>query len=115
MACRFDVTLAAEDAGWISAARTALNLADRLEARLTVFRESSELSRVNRQAAEAPVTVHPGVFALLRRCAELHAATGGAFDVTSTPLSRCWGFLQREPKVPSQELIDSARKLLNKR
>ena len=35
------------------------------------------------------------------RSAELHAATGGAFDVTSTPLSRCWGFLTREGRVPT--------------
>lgn len=108
MACRFEVVLAAEDAGWIAAARTALNLADRLEARLSVFRDSSELSRVNRQAADEAVRVHPALFDLLRHCAELHAATDGAFDITSTPLSRCWGFLKREPKVPPPDAIEEA-------
>ena len=45
------------------------------------------------------VTVSATLFALLQRSAELHAATGGAFDVTSTPLSRCWGLLQREGRA----------------
>lgn len=109
MACRFEVVLAGEDAGRIGAARTALNLVDRLEARLTVFRESSELSAVNRRAADAPVPVHPALFDLLCRCAALHADTGGAFDITSTPLSRCWGFLRRAPAVPEAAALEAAR------
>jgi thiamine biosynthesis lipoprotein len=109
MACRFEVVLPGQDARFLPAARTALNLADRLEARLTVFRPTSELSRVNRLAAGEPVPVHPGLFSLLHEAADLHAATGGAFDITSTPLSRCWGFLQRTPHVPADESIAAAR------
>jgi thiamine biosynthesis lipoprotein len=46
---------------------------------------------------------------LLDRCRDLHRDTGGAFDITSTPLSRCWGFLQREGRIPSAEAIAAAR------
>jgi len=46
--------------------------------------------------------------ALLSRCQQLSAATGGAFDITSTPLSRCWGFLQRDGRVPTDAEIDQA-------
>ena len=112
MACRFEVVLPGQDARFLSAARTALNLADRLESRLTVFRPTSELSRVNRLAASEPVRVHPGLFGLLRQAVDLHAATGGAFDITSTPLSRCWGFLQRAPQVPDDESIATARSMV---
>jgi thiamine biosynthesis lipoprotein len=49
------------------------------------------------------------LFELLTQCAALHAATGGAFDVTCTPLSRCWGFLQREGRVPEPAAIAAAR------
>ena len=49
---------------------------------------------------------------LLGECRELARATGGAFDVTSTPLSRCWGFLARDGRVPSREAIEKARALV---
>ena len=109
MACRFEIVLPGEQGSLLPAARTALNLADRLEARLSVFRETSELSHVNRVAGDGPVPVHPGLYDLLRRSNALHEATGGAFDITSTPLSRCWGFLRREGQLPPDEAIARAR------
>ena len=109
MACRFEVTLDSGDARHVDAARAALDEVDAIEASLTVFRETSEVSCVNRQASVAPVPVSPGLFALLSLCRELHAATGGAFDPASTALSRCWGFLDRRPGLPTEEEIAAAR------
>jgi len=108
MACRFEVTLPRGDARHIGAARRALDEAGRIEAALSVFRESSELSRINGRAAAEAVPASGELFALLTRCHALHAATGGAFDVTSTPLSRCWGFLKRAGRVPPIADIDAA-------
>src|SRR5215831_14230154 len=101
MACRFEVMLSEEDAGDMTAARAALDEADEVEDVLTVFRDSSEVSGLNRRAGQESVAVSPALFALLTRTAALHAATDGAFDITSTPLSRCWGFLAREGRVKS--------------
>jgi FAD:protein FMN transferase len=112
MACRFEVTLPPADAGQVDAAREALNEADRIEALLTVFRDTSEVARLNRECASADVRTLPEVFDLLQRCARLHAETGGAFDVTSTPLSRTWGFLRREGRMPKGDEIDAARALV---
>ncbi len=110
MACRFEVTLFGDDARHFDVARRALDEAGRIEAALTVFRESSELSRINGQAAAEPAPASDELFALLTRCHQLHAATGGVFDITSTPLSRCWGFLAREGRVPPAADIDVARR-----
>jgi thiamine biosynthesis lipoprotein len=109
MACLFEVVLPGEDARHVPSARAVLNLADRLEAQLSVFRESSELSAVNRCAAEQAVGVSSSLFELLSRAAQIHDTTGGAFDITSTPLSRCWGFLRREGQLPPTEAIADAR------
>jgi FAD:protein FMN transferase len=109
MACRFEVTLSDEDARFVPEARAALDEVDRIEDVLTVFRETSEVASVNRTAAAGPIAVSPPLFALLERCRSLHAATGGAFDPTSTPLSRAWGFLAREGRLPSEEEIAAAR------
>src|SRR5688500_13108685 len=112
MACRFEVMLSSDDSRQMQAARAALDEADELESRLTVFRDTSETVAVNRRAAEEPVAVSATLFDLLQRSAALHAATDGAFDVTSTPLSRCWGFLQREGRLPPRAAIDAARSMV---
>ena len=109
MACRFEVTLDDEDARHVEDARAALDEIDAIEAALTWFRETSELSRVNRDAAVGPVPVGPFMAEILSLCRELHATTGGAFDPASTALSRCWGFLERRPRLPAEDELARAR------
>ncbi|HET7218878.1 MAG TPA: FAD:protein FMN transferase [Vicinamibacterales bacterium] len=109
MACRFEITLESRDAAAVPAARDALNEIDRLEEALSVFRDTSIVSEINRRAAHAAVAVDDATFELLDLCGQLHAQTGGAFDITSTPLSRCWGFLQRVGRLPDRSAINEAR------
>lgn len=109
MACRFEVMLSSDEAHGVTAARAALDEADQIESLLTVFRDTSEVVDVNRRAARLPVPISPTLFDLLARCAELHAATGGAFDITSAPLTRCWDVLQRERRLPGAAAIEAAR------
>ncbi len=109
LACRFEVTLDSEDARHVEAARAALDEVGAIEDALGWFRDTSEVSRLNRRAAEAPVAASPGLFTLLSLCRELNAATGGAFDPASTALARCWGFLDQRPRLPSDEEIAAAR------
>ena len=54
MACRFEVVLLSGDARHLAAARQALDEADRLEAMLTVFRETSALVRGTGRPATRP-------------------------------------------------------------
>jgi len=109
MACRFEVTLPASNDSGVGTATSALDEVDRLEAQLSVFRESSEVSHVNAHASENPVKISQALLDLLVQCKALSAATGGAFDITSGPLTRCWGFLRRVGRVPSGEEIEAAR------
>lgn len=109
MACRFEVTLPLQEQAGVRVAQRALNEVDRLEEQLTIFRESSEVSFINRSAASAPVSVEPSLFALLLLCRELYRATEGAFDITSGPLSRCWGFLRRQGRIPASDELEQAR------
>jgi thiamine biosynthesis lipoprotein len=112
MACRFEVMLASDDAADMAAAREALDAADDIESFLTVFRDDSEVTALNRRASREAVPVSTALFALVQRAAALHAATSGAFDITSTPLSRCWGFLRRDGRLPDDGEIASARELV---
>jgi thiamine biosynthesis lipoprotein len=109
MACRFEVTLSGEDSPFTQAARDALLEVDRIESRLTMFRESSDLVDLNRRAAREAVNLDAEMLSLFQACRTLSAETEGAFDPTSTPLSRCWGFLKREGRRPAESEIESAR------
>lgn len=112
MACRFEVTLPPSERGGVGLARQALDEIDRLEQQLTVFRETSAVSFINRNAATSDIQVGPSLFALLGLCEDLHHETAGAFDITSAPLSRCWGFLKREGRLPDPQEIEQARSLV---
>jgi FAD:protein FMN transferase len=113
MACRFEVTLPTGDRAGVAVATDALNQIDTLEAQLSVFRESSEVSFINQQAATDAVPVEESLFRLLTLCKKLHFDTDGSFDITSTPLTRCWGFLRREGRVPSKDELETARQLVS--
>jgi thiamine biosynthesis lipoprotein len=109
MATRFELVLHGENAGRLRAAgEEALAEVDRWEARLSLYRPSSEIARVNSQAARQPVRVTPPVFGLLRHAWRLHHETGGAFDIAIAPLVRCWGFMDGGRRVPSAEEISAA-------
>jgi thiamine biosynthesis lipoprotein len=79
-----------------------------LEDQLTVYRDTSEVSKLNAIASFRPVVIEAGLWQLLQRAKELSAQTGGAFDVTSGQLTKTWGFYRREGRMPSQTEVDEA-------
>ena len=93
MACEFEVVLGAGryERG-TEVALDVLDLVERLEDQMSFFRETSEISRLNRTAADGPVEVEPRLFELLELAIKLHAATGGALDITAGILWEVWGF-----------------------
>jgi thiamine biosynthesis lipoprotein len=109
MACEFEVLLGAgPDSDGTEFAVAALDLVDRLESQLTVYRDTSEISRLNRSAFGRDVEVEPRLFELLRLAAEIHRRTGGAYDITSGPLSKAWGFSRRSGRVPDESELAEA-------
>src|SRR4030095_5200879 len=105
----FEVTLPMSEESGVAWGTDALNEIDRIEDQLTVFRESSEISLVNRQAATEEVAVESSLFDLLVLCKDLYRETNGAFDITSGPLTRCWGFLRREGRLPGTDELNEAK------
>jgi thiamine biosynthesis lipoprotein len=110
MATRFEIVLHGDDPVALRAAgEEALEEIGRLEAQLSFYRASSELSRLNARAAIAPVRVEPGFFRLLQQAKRLHEETSGAFDITVAPLMRCWGFVNGTGRFPDPEELAAAR------
>lgn len=109
MACQFEVALNTGQYPQAAAAAVqALDLIDRLEQQMTVFRDDSEISELNAAAFEEPVEVESRLFELLSLGVRLHHDTQGAYDLTAGPLSRVWGFYQRAGRVPSAEELREA-------
>lgn len=105
----FEIRLPARLPGSFELAVRALDLIDDLEAQLTIYRDDSEVSRLNASAHLGPVRVESGLYALLERAVELGRATDGAYDVTSGALSEAWGFVRGPKRVPDPATLASAR------
>ena len=113
MACEFEVCLnAGQYPRGMETALAALDLVDSLEDRLSIFRDESELSVVNRFAADGPVAVSAEVFELLEMSVELYRQTDGALDVSAAPLSDAWGFSRRQGHIPSDADLAEALKVV---
>jgi len=82
---------------------------DRLEALLSNYRPSSELSRISREAGSAPVVTDPETFHFLERSLYWSRLSNGAFDITVGPLLRAWGFFFHQGRVPSQAELNAVR------
>jgi thiamine biosynthesis lipoprotein len=100
MACQFEVVLPATMPGAVNAATAALDVIDRLEEQLTVYADSSEVSRINLLAAATPVPVEARLFALFETALRLSDETGGAFDMAAGALIKAWGFFRGPKRVP---------------
>jgi thiamine biosynthesis lipoprotein len=115
MATTFEVMLPFGTANAAEAADDALDQIDQLESQLTVYREDSEVSRLNKLAVAQPVAVEPRLFGLLRLASRLTVDTGGAFDVTTGALIKAWGFYRRSDRVPSEEERELVRERIGMR
>lgn len=71
--------------------------------RMSFHRPDSDVSRMNRMAAERPVTVHPETLVVMRAAARLSAATEGLFDVTVAPELVRRGLLPRPAEAPEPD------------
>jgi thiamine biosynthesis lipoprotein len=109
MACQFDVLFCPRRyPQGADAALEALDLVEQLEAQLTIYRDTSELMAINRRAGQGAIAAEPQLFELLVRAAALSRATGGAFDITSGPLSKVWGFYRRQGMMPTAAAVEEA-------
>jgi len=110
MGTEFTLALYAADQ---PAAEAEANLAfdeiDRLEDLLSNYKPASELSRISREAGNAPVTTDPETFRFLERSLFWSERSGGAFDITVGPLLKAWGLYQHGGRVPSDAELHALR------
>jgi thiamine biosynthesis lipoprotein len=101
MATTFEVLLPFGSPLAHPAAEAALDRIDELEDQLTVYRDHSEVSRLNATAGDRPVEVEQNLFDLIEFAAHVTRQTHGAFDIATGALIKAWGFYRREGRVPT--------------
>ncbi len=109
MACQFEIYLnAGQNAHDTEVALAALDLVDRLEDQLSVYRPHSEISQLNQRAAFEAVVVEARLFELIEQAVEIHRETNAAYDITSGPLSGIWGFTRHNGAIPLPAVLATA-------
>ena len=83
----------------------------RVDRSLSMFNDSSTISRINRNEALdlSQDSLFVEVFQLAQRIAE---DTDGAFDITVAPLVNAWGFGFKNDVMPTDAAIDSLRRFV---
>jgi thiamine biosynthesis lipoprotein len=106
MASRCEVRVFAPDEAaarrWADAA---IEEVRRIEAKYSRYRDDSVTSAINRAAGGAAVEVDDETAALLEFARQLHAQSGGGFDLTSGVLRRAWDF--KAARLPRSEEVEA--------
>src|SRR5262245_54331620 len=89
---------------------------DRLESLMSVWREGSDLVRLNAAAGDHPVPVSREVIDVLTIARQVSEWTGGKFDVTFGALSDLWRFdHDQDNRIPDPEEVRRRLPLINYR
>ena len=100
----------AEGAVAIDAAMAEVRRFDRM---MSLYKDDSEITRVNLAAGKHPVTVSPEMIEAVEAAARVSGLTHGAFDVTIGPLVVLWQMRLKEGKTPTNKEIAHIKPLVN--
>src|SRR3989442_1512409 len=103
------MAFARSQAEGLDACAAALAELRRVEARLPLFDDASDLCELNRRAGRKAMRVDQDLGAVLALAQRFKGHTRGAFDVAVEPLMRAWGFHRRRAREPSPAEIAEAR------
>lgn len=85
---------------------------NRLEALFSVTRENSDIGRLNSSQGKA-IAVNKETIEVLNIAKGIYNETDNTFDPTIYPVVRLWGFTTDDFKVPTEEEIEAALKLVD--
>ncbi|MCI0746373.1 MAG: FAD:protein FMN transferase [Verrucomicrobia subdivision 3 bacterium] len=85
----------------------------RIDSIMSLHRTDSELARLNAQAASVPVVVSSELFGVIRKAIEVAQRTDGFFDPTVAPLTKLWGFLWKEHRMPTESELANVLPYVN--
>jgi thiamine biosynthesis lipoprotein len=110
--CRINV-LHTDEAVAERAATAAFAEMERLEALMTTWRPTSDVSRVNAAAGREGVVVAPETLAVIEKALWIAGRSAGAFDITVGVFAGLWKFDQdNDGTIPSRQEVAARKRLL---
>jgi FAD:protein FMN transferase len=87
----------------------------RLDSMMSLYKDSSEITKVNLAAGKGPVAVSPEMIEIVENAAKISTLSNGVFDITVGPLVVLWQMRLKEGTVPTDREIGRVRSLVNYR
>ncbi len=87
----------------------------RLDAMLSLYKDTSEITQVNLAAGKHPVRVSPEMIEVVEDAVRVSRLSGGVFDVTIGPLVVLWQMRLKKGTIPTDREIANIRPLVNYR
>lgn len=84
-----------------------------IDDRMSVFKEFSDISRINKNAGVEAQVVNEDTYYVIEKAFEYAKLSQGAFDPTIRPLVNLWGVWTEHAKVPSKEEIAAELQYVN--
>ena len=79
---------------------------ERMDRIMSNYKNDSELSKVNKKAAKSPVPCNAELLDVIERSQYYSELSGGAFDITVSPIVALWGFFSEKGHVPPDKEIE---------
>jgi len=89
-------------------ARMAQTIFSRIDSLMSNWTTTSEVARLNREAAAGATRVQPEVARVIATSLRVWRESDGTNDITVEPLVRAWGFLGGRPRVPTAAEAEAA-------
>jgi thiamine biosynthesis lipoprotein ApbE len=80
---------------------------NRLDYLMSNYKDDSELSKINKNAASEPTDCDKELAYILEQSLQYSDITDGAFDITIGPLMKKWGFFKKQGQIPDKGEIES--------
>ncbi|HHT9108397.1 MAG TPA: FAD:protein FMN transferase [Candidatus Wunengus sp. YC63] len=79
---------------------------ERIDRIMSNYKKESELSRLNKKAVKSPVPCNGELLDVIERSQYYSELSGGAFDITVSPIVALWGFFSEKGHVPPDKEIE---------
>ena len=84
-----------------------------LDDMFSVFKDNSEIVRINKAAGKMLVEVSPETYQIIQRSIEFSVISEGAFDISAGSLSGLWRKAKEENRIPNKNEIRKHSNLTN--
>ncbi|MGH4139020.1 FAD:protein FMN transferase [Clostridium sp.] len=84
-----------------------------IDNKMSVFKEQSEISKINKHAGNQPQIVSEDTYYVIQKAIKYCCISKGAFDITIRPIVELWGIGKKDARIPSSNEVKEKLKVVN--